>query len=143
VSAAEFLAAAARLDHGELRALIRTLSEEEQAVSTRRLALHRLIDRVRTELIARAHDEVSESPGLPASERELQAWAERAFADGAPDPRLDGFSAADAGRLLRLLRDVEADVSERRRELHAHIDLLHEELLDRLQRRIEQEPYST
>lgn len=140
MSAAEFLAAAARLDQAELRSLIRILSDDERAVSTRRLALHRLIERVRTQLIALAHEE-GKTPTRrvrAASERELEAWAERAFAAG--EPRLDGFSVADAGRLLRLLRDVEVELSERRRDLHARIDTLHEELLDRLQRRVEQEP---
>ncbi|RDI75992.1 hypothetical protein Gocc_0411 [Gaiella occulta] len=142
MTSAQFLAAAAGLSQDELRALVRTLSVEERAVSDRRLALHALIDRVRTELIALSHESAAgRTPrrARAASEAELRAWAERAVLAREPGSGLDRFSAADVARLLRLLREAEIEISERRRELHDRIDALHEELLGRLQRRVERE----
>jgi anti-sigma-K factor RsiG len=122
----------ATTDDDELERLLRAAEDEADAISARRRALHRRIDALREERVARLRGRVEAGTLEIATPSTL----ERPIFDGTgtlpedhdePEPDLAALSDDDLREQILELEREEDDISLRRRMLHGRVDILHAE----------------
>ncbi len=121
------------LSDTELSALLKEIEDGETAISERRHALHKRIDRLRAERTRRLKEKVDsgsfEATTPTTLERPLFEGTGDLPAEAEPEPVPD-LSALDDTALwtaIRLLEKEEDDISLGRRVKHAQIDIIRAE----------------